>query len=100
MQAQSVTRDIRTHPFTAVKGFEQMPLIDGIDAWAMIDDAQLDFSGAGLALHDNFDLSLVTGFAIFECIAQKVLETLGQSRRICFHGRKVLVDVRRKLAVL
>ena len=70
VQAQSVTWDIRSHPFPAVKGFEQMPLINSFDARAVIDDAQADLVGVWLALPDNFDLYLVPRLPIFECIAQ------------------------------
>src|SRR5947208_17165675 len=74
-----------------------MLLIDAINAGPVVGDTKLNFPSAGIFLGKDFDMRRISTPAVFEGIAEQVLDTLCQRSGIRFHWRQIRVDLHGEL---
>src|SRR5437870_12497705 len=77
MQAQSISRNIRADSRAAVKRFEQVALIGGVDSRTTVGNAEPDFFRTRIHFCGDFDMRFdmrfVTRLTVFQSIAQEIL---------------------------
>src|SRR5437667_3534488 len=73
MQTEAISRNVRTDSFTAIERFEQMTLINRVNAGTVIGNADLNLVGAGIFFRGDFNLRFVIGLAILQSVTEQVL---------------------------